>query len=905
MTTPTAGEQEVWDRLWAAERLPRGRAQIAALEAGLREADALGSPELRFGARIFLTSAYQQGGEPAKAFVPFAWCLAVHDRGEADPRWTHDLHWYFKFMAGSMATFPEVPLDRTRAVLDDMERRYRAAGYTMNPVHQYRAVLARHVGDRETAAEQYRLWSAAPRGEMSDCVGCEPSDKVAHLSWLGRYAEAAEVAEPVLGGQFSCVEQPQHILTELLLPYVHIGRYDDAVQAYRRAYRAMRHDPAQLQPIATHLAFCALTGNHARGLDLVERHLGWLDAPPTPYAEQEFAAAAALNLRLVAEGGHGDAPVRRAGGTTTVAALRDELADRALAIAARFDARNGTAEQSDRVRATLAAEPLVEHLPLSGTAAPAPVPAPAQVYPDSPEELADLGEREARLGRSPDAVWARFDEVCPEPSGALRARRLTAAADAEVPGDLEAASRGFAHAAGLFEEAGDAVGAEAARGKEILFSALAGDRPDAPAELEASAARLAEIGDPAEHARALLRLAMLHFARQDLEATAEVLDRAGEPVRATPELTGAWLERRALVLANQGDLPGAIELVASAAARYTEAGSPERTANARLLGVRFRAGLGDREAAFAEATSIDPGTSLSTRAQLQQVRGHLANDLGRPEDAATAFRAAVGDFAALRADVDAAVTRVEFAAASLDAGRPEEAAEAIEDAEAVLERAGAGHELARGRYLLARACQELDREVQAVELFAASAEQFAAMGNEAAAGQATESRAEVLDGLDRDAEAAEAFAAAAARFKAAELPAEELRNRRRVALSWLWAGEPARAEEALAVADAVTGEGPQFEWERALAAYDGARLLANLDRPAEALPRATAAAEALRAMEAEGPAVAADVLSGRLWRDLGKVTEAREVLTAALARLPEEAAGQRADIEKLLAELDA
>ncbi|WP_318307263.1 hypothetical protein [Amycolatopsis solani] len=904
MTTPTAAEQEVWDRLWAAERLPRGRAQIAALEAGLRDADALGSAELRFGARIFLTSAYQQGGEPAKAFVPFAWCLAVHDRGEADPRWTHDLHWYFKFMAGSMATFPEVPLERTRGVLDDMERRYREAGYSMNPVHQYRAVLARHVGDRETAAEQYRLWSAAPRGQMSDCVGCEPSDKVAHLSWLGRYAEAAEVAEPVLGGEFSCVEQPQHILTELLLPYVHIGRYDDAVQAHRRAYRAMRHDPAQLQAIATHLAFCALTGNHARGLDLVERHLGWLETPPTPYAEQEFAAAAALNLRLVAESGHGDAPVRRAVGSTTVAALHDELAERALAVAARFDARNGTTEQGDRIRAVLAAEPLVEHLPLSGAAAPAPVPAPVQVYPDSPEELADLGEQEARLGRSPDAVWARFDEVCPDPAGTLRARRLTAAADAEVLGDPEAASRGFAHAAALFEEAGDAVGAEAARGKEILFSALAGDRPDADGELEDSAARLAAIGEPADHARALLRLALLRFARNDFEATAEVLDRAGDPVRATPELTGAWLERRGLVLANQGDLPGAIELVTDAAARYAEIGSPERAANARLLGVQFRAGLGDRETAFAETASIDPGTNREAWARLHQLRGHLANDLGRAEDAATAFRAAVGDFTALGADVDAAVTRVELAAAALDAGRPEEAAEAIEDAEAVLERAGAGHELARGRYLLAKACQELGRLVQAVELFGASAEHFAAMENEAAAGQVTESRADLLDGLDRDAEAAEAFTAAAERFQAAGLPAEELRTRRRAALSWLWAGEPAQAEEALAVADAVTGEGPQFEWESALAAYDGARLLANLDRPAEALPRATAAAEALRAMEAEGPAVAADVLCGRLWRDLGKAAEAREVLTAALARLPEEASGQRADIEALLAELD-
>ncbi|UOX92894.1 hypothetical protein MUY14_20560 [Amycolatopsis sp. FBCC-B4732] len=904
MTTPTAGEQEVWDRLWAAERLPRGRAQIAALEAGLREADAHGSPELRFGARILITSAYQQGGEPAKAFVPFAWCLAVHDRGEADPRWTHDLHWYFKFMAGSMATFPEVPLDRTRAVLDDMERRYRAAGYTMNPVHQYRAVLARHVGDRETAAEQYRLWSAAPRGQMSDCVGCEPSDKVAHLNWLGRYAEAAQVAEPVLGGEFSCVEQPQHILTELLLPYVHIGRYDDAVQAHRRAYRAMRHDPAQLQSIATHLAFCALTGNHARGLDLVERHLGWLEAPPTPYAEQEFAAAAALNLRLVAEGGHGDAPVRRAGGTTTVAELRDELAGRALEIAARFDARNGTAEQGERVRAVLAAEPLVEHLPLSGTTAPEPVPAPARVWPESPAELADLGEREARLGRSPDDVWARFDEVCPEPSGTLRARRLTAAADAELPGDLEAASHGFARAAGVFEEAGDAVGAEAARGKEILFAALAGDRPGAAEELEASAARLAAIGEPADHARALLRVAVLHFARNDFDATTDVLDRAAEPVRATPELAAAWLQRRALVLANQGDLPGAIELVVDAAERYTELGSPERAANSRLLGVQFRAGLGDRETAFAETTSIDPGTDRSAAARLHQLRGHLANDLGRPEDAAAGFRAAAGDFTALGADVDAAVARVEFAAAALDAGRPEEAAEAIEDAEAVLERAGADHELARGRYLLAKACQELDREVQAAELFAVSAGHFAAMGNEAAAGQATESRAEVLDRLDRDAEAAADFTTAASYFHTAGLPAEELRNRRRAALSWLWAGEPASAEEALAVADAVTGEGPQFEWESALAAYDGARLLANLERPAEALPRATAAAEALRAMEAEGPAVAADVLSGRLWRDLGKVAEAREVLTAALSRLPEEAAGQRADIEALLAELE-
>ncbi len=903
MTTPAPEEQEVWDRLWATDKLPRGRGQIAALEIVLREADALGSPALRYATRIFLTSAYQQGGEPAKAFVPFAWCLAVHDRGEADPRWNHSLHWFFKYMAGSMATFPEVPLDRTRAVLDDMERRYRAAGYSMNPVHQYRAVLARHVGDRETAAEEYRLWSAAPRGEMSDCVGCEPSDKVAHLSWLGRYAEAVEVAEPVLGGTFTCTEQPHLILTQLLLPYVHIGRYEEAAAAHRQAYRAIRHDPAQLEEVATHIAFCALTGNHARGLDLVERHLGWLETPPTPYAEQEFAAAAALTLRLVAEAGHGAAPVRRAGGATTVAALRDELSERARAVAARFDARNGTAEQSGRVGAVLAAEPLIGHLPLSGTVAAAPVPAPAVSAPDSPAELADLAEREGRLGRPTAQLWARFDELCPEPSGTLRARRLSAAADTEAATDLEAASHGFAHAAGLFDEAGDAVAAEIARGKAILLAAVAGDQADAAEELEASAARLAAIGETADHGRALLRLASFHFARQDLDAAQEVLDRAEVPASDPPELTGTWLERRALVRANQGDLPGAIELAAEAAARYAQAGAAERAAGVRLLGARFRAGLGDREAALAEAATIDAGTDLGLRARVHQLRGHLAASLGRLEDGAASFRAAVGDFAALGSEADAALTRVDLAAAYLDLDRPGEAADAVEDAEAVLERSGAGHELARGRYLLAQAYRVLDRPQQAVALYEVVVGHFAAAGNEAAAGQAAESRAEVLDQLDRDGEAAAGFTAAAERFHTAELPADELRTRRRAALSWLWAGEPGRAGEALAVADAVTGDGPEFAWERAMTAYDGARLLANLSRPAEALARASTAAEALRGMGADAPAVAAEVLCGRLLRDLGKVAEARAVLTAALSRLPEEAAGQRADVEALLAEL--
>ncbi|MEA5363632.1 hypothetical protein VA596_29150 [Amycolatopsis sp., V23-08] len=898
MSAPTADEQVLWDRLWSAQQLPRGRAHIAAVETVVRDADAHGSPALRYAARIFVTSAYQQGGEPAKAFVPFAWCLAVHDRGEADPHWDSNLYWYFKFMAGSMTRFPEMPLERTHAVLDDMERRYRLAGYSMNPVHQYRATLARHVGDRETAAEQYRLWSASPRGEMSDCVGCEPTAKVRHLTAMGRYAEAVEVAEPVLGGEFTCVEQPQDILTSLLLPYVHIGRFDDAARAHRQAYRAIRHDRAQLREVASHVEFCALTGNHARGLDLVERHLPWLDDAPTPYAEMEFAAVAALNLRLVAAAGHGDAPV----GGTTVAALRDELTARALALVARFDTRNGTSAQGDRIRALLAAEPLVEHLPLSGPVAPVPVPVALPALPATAGELAELAEREFLLGRPAEAIWAEFDALCPEPTGELLALRLMAAADHDDP---EAASRDLGRAAEAAEEAGNAVLAESARGIRLLVLARAGDET-AGVALEASASRLAELGDTEAHSFALLRLATAHFIREDLDTTREVLDRAEGPVRASgsPALAALWLERRAVVLANHGDLPAAIDLAGESVARYTEAGSPERAARVRLLGARFRHGLGDLEAAFAATTGIDAGTDLLVRAQASRFRGNLAGRLGRPEDAVTAFRSAVADLTAAGLPVDAAVVRVDVAMAYLDLGRPEEAAEAVEDAEPVLERAGAERELTQGRFMLGRAYRELGRPEQAVTLFGTVAEYFTGAEDPAAAGEATETQADVLDELDRDAEAAAGYAQAAEYFKAAGLTTSELRTLRRAVLSWLWADDSGKALEALTAAEtAAAVDDPDLAWERALTSYDGARLLANLNRPEDAYPRATAAATDLRTLGAELPALAADVLCGRLLRDLGKFAEARETLTTAATGLPEDSERQRAEIEGLLAEL--
>ncbi|MDG4834677.1 hypothetical protein O7627_36015 [Solwaraspora sp. WMMD1047] len=374
MTTPTT--DDLWRLLRQASDMPYGSGQIAAMEQLLRQADALGDGELAFTARMQATTSYVYGGEPAKSFVTFSWCLADYDR---DPRPYHQrqaryLLWHFKYMINAMLNFPEIPLDRTYAVLDDMERRYREGGHSLQAVHKCRHRVARHLGHDDDAEQWYRRWTTTPRDELSDCAGCDPSSQALYLAARGRDEEAIGVAEPVLSGRLSCTEQPHGILSSLLLPYLRTGRRDAARDAHRRAYRAVRGNLADLWDIGDHVEFCALTDNDARGLEIIERHLDWLDRAPSPAAAMSFAAAAALVLRRLEAAGHGDLTVhRRAAGDRAaadvpVAELRAELAAHATDLASRFDARNGTTSQSEWVAARMARDPIGPHLPLSASA---------------------------------------------------------------------------------------------------------------------------------------------------------------------------------------------------------------------------------------------------------------------------------------------------------------------------------------------------------------------------------------------------------------------------------------------------------------------------------------------------------------------------------------------------------
>ena len=894
---------QLWSLLSQAEDMPWGAAQIALVEQILRRVDTAGDPRLAFVARLVATNAYVYGGEPAKAFAPFSWCVSDFDNNPQPYHQSnaHSLLWLFKTMVNGLTDFPEVPLARTYAVLDDMERRYREAGHGLQAVYKYRYVVADHVGLRDEADAWFERWQAAPRDDLSDCDGCDPSDFAEYLAAHGRYAEAVAVAEPVLSGRLDCTEQPQSILRELMVPYLLTGRPEDAAAAHRRSYRLQRSNLADLASIADHISFCARTGNEHRGLEILQRHLDWLATAPSPSAEMEFAAAGGHLLRRLTALGHGDAVLRRRDlPDSTAAQLATELAARATELAGRFDARNGTTAQSRRIAERLAAEPYDVPVVLSplrrpvAASEPAPAPAPPVEVPAEagPAELLELAEGHARNERDAAliATLAAFDARFPDPAtlGPLLAgRRAALRGQPNWTDDHEGVMASWQRAIELLTEAGATAEAAAARGRLGVVRCLTGRPQEGLPLIEAA---IAGAGDDRRRAGAWSHLAVARLSQDDLDGAAEALDRAGEFAVDDRQraMQALW---RARVEQGRDRLDEARAAASAAREFYRAHGPAARAVDAAMIIGAVAAEPAQIVDAFGEtlATGV-PEQALVARAE----RGRALLALDRPAEAVVDLVEAVGLCAELDQEVPGAFVRHDLARAYQRTGRAVEAAEVAEEALLLFDRLDMPAPADDVRYLLATLYRELGDTAGALGMYRELIERLA--GNPAGRGQVGEAAGSLLYDLDRDAEAAQTFAAAAAALREADDPIGVLRllSRRIGALHYA-DDVPAALETideaerfAAALPAEVAGE-PEAIWQRAVVFREAGRLLLARGRHAEALPRLRGRAEALWAIGAEDDAARLETMLGEALLGAGEAAEAEAVLGALLERLPADA----------------
>jgi len=895
--------QQTWE-------MPYGPAQIAVAEEAIAQSDALDDDDLRFEARMAATNSYQHGGEPAKGFVTFSWCLSRYDKQpERFGHHEHLLLWYFKYMIHSLTRFPEVPLARTYAVLDDMQRRFQRGGHSLQTVHKHRWLVAMHIGDMEAAGAHYERWLSAPRDSNSDCQGCDPTDQVWHLSQHGRYEEAIELTGPVLAGRLTCAEQPQSILTQLLVPYLRTGRLEEARSAHHTAYRAIRNSHANLADLADHLYFLALCGNELSAMELLERHLSWLEKAPTPYAEMWFCASAALVLSRVTAAGQGDREI--AG--QTAADLATRLADRATGLARRFDERNATGHQSKQVADCLVAQPIVEKLPLSLAARlatpPADPPPAVKAPPVTQEEIApgagldellDLAEDALWRDNSArvEALWQRIDALRHAEMDVLqRARISDLLGMRSYDGDEQALVDTWTEAISGYREAGDEVREQRTRGRLGLHSCRHGRPEEGLAEVRATTDFLLAHGSPRDRAGALRRLAVALLHSGAPGEAIEALDRlagVGEPDPG-PRVGLQAMMIRAQALGAHGQLEAALKTATDLVERARDAGDAEMIGlgefilgQTNLLLERNQAAIDAYERALAS-----PGVTGDLLREIRERRGMLLAGTSRAAEA-------VGDLASLVSRLvtegqpdEADYARFQLAVALFNSDRPPDAAEVAEEALYGADRSGNQGLADQVRHLLAAVYQRLDDPDQALSHLDRLAANLNGFDNADQRGRVLEQAGDILFELDKDGLAAQRFEAAAAAFATAGRELDRLRALRRQAVASMFGLGPEAAQQVLSIADGaaagVTVDRPEVGYELAWLSLDGARVLAGIGEADAALERVSGVPDKFRSLESFGEAFLAELTMGEILLTLGRPADAEPVLRGVVGGLPRDA----------------
>ncbi|MFF8230909.1 tetratricopeptide repeat protein [Streptomyces caelestis] len=694
---------------------PEGPARNARAEELLTAAEKLNVPLAVIEALGHQLKVYNYSSEKARVFVPFARLLRMWDERpeDFDEYETHSLHWVFKWVSSGMLDQPHIPLASIEKWLGEMEHRYRLAGYSERAVRSAEHSVAAHVGDLARAERAYAAWLAADRDSMADCHACELHGQGWWQAEQGRDAQALELWRPVLEGEYACAHEPHAALASSLVPLLRLGRLDEARANHLRGFRLVRATESMRGAYAEHVEFCALTGNEARALELLAERPAYFTDDGQPQSKLDFMSVVALLMDRLTGLGLGDRQVPGpAGREWTAGELATHARAEALALAARFDERNGTTYVSERARARMEQRPLVERLPLGvRSVRPVPPPAPPKVtgaatgQPDLPALLAEARRLSDNL--RPDAVeaWAAVAEAAEGVE--LDPRDRAEMADHEAMGLGPEGAALFERAAKLYAAAGDPGEALAARARAAYVRALGGDVEAALAAVSGPYDKILALyaaGDTGirqtasvlmGRARILMRRAHEAGDRRAGEGLAEaeaavrevlalVDGRAGEDVR----LAARAAEAQAMLaeLAGlAGDLETSAGLFARGAAAFVAAGLPWFAVEyeARLASLAHH--LGDMaEAERALRAALEHGGAqleAPGRAQLHLQLAELTGGRGEAVEAARHALEAVhwADEAGEGATLGA-WARQQLGGFLLRQGRWAEAAEVLESA---------------------------------------------------------------------------------------------------------------------------------------------------------------------------------------------------------------------------------
>lgn len=860
------------------DRTPWGPAEQALVAEAVALAIEIGDERLEYQARMRQTASANMNGATDVMLNSFAWCLARHDadpqRFPADLEYGGaDLMWQFKWMASSLRSSPAFSAEQIAAVLDDMEAHYRAGGLGLSGVLTARFEDAWEAGRIDDAEALRVQLEATPRDDHSHCDACGRSQFAGFFAETGREDQAIRLVEEMLEGGFSCGEEPEHALSRVLVPYLRAGRLDEARSAHLRSYRLAKDNPDNLRIVANNIVFSALTGNEARALAQVERHISWLGHDGLNVDAHVVALGAfAFALDRVTAAGHGDTPVRGADSPALVeffgahegAWHADDLAAASWAAAERlgaeFDRRDGTDGHARSLARTRALSSEHYDVPIRSdvfsTAPDAAAPADPDAWFDRAMQLAQFGAEHETLQALPHAMGvedpAKIAQLLSMQLGILVALDREAEAAELLPERVDAL-----RAAGL--------DAQAELEQRLGLATFGATTPDAAAALEDALAQSASLPAWSRGDLAISR-ASLHLQSEE---PAAALDMAEIAARAFVEAGDVRLANTTTLVAIAAMLhAGDIENASAVLDRFLAQDDLSIGHRAQALQTRARVrggsdafveGAADADEACRLLAGLGATTAL---AAAHLLAGALWEDAGDAEKAVSRYR--VTSRLVAQEGGDQAGADFRLARAMLSAG---DAAVAAELFAQVLEREEQTEVAAASRAmtasLLARALAASGEYGQAVGAFGYAADLFGQDDEHAEQAVALTERAKILARFDEHDEAIEALEAASALARQAPEAVGTLAD----VLHNLGQAYGARQDErAFSLLDEVAALAREHDagWLLADVTDSRGRVLAQFGRTDEAVAAALTAADGFAAVGDLGAAGGSELFAARL-----------------------------------------
>lgn len=876
----------------------RGVERRALLDEVIVAATEAGEDVVEYEARLQLIDWASMNSDLDCGLANFGWCLGRHD---SDPdrfpqkAGGQDLLWMYKWMAPALCTNPRFSLTQVDAVVADLRARYERAGVGMSGALEAEFAVARRIGRREHAAELFHQREVTPRDPMSDCEFCTLDSTVRYLIANDQDAAALELFDAAMEKETRCRAQPRSLQGAVLRTLLQAGRSADAVHYHRVALRAVKAAESPFSGLSEHLEFCAVTGNEARGLALLETYLPNLVDNALALSTRIYALRSyGVLLDAVTRAGHGDTLVRGAespghqailgphDGPWTARDLAAASWAAAEALAAQFDARNGNHEISGHVAWGKALGDERYDAPLGGDVIVADVVV-TQPDPVDAEGWFKASHLRLNLFKDPEGAVAAALRGLEKAGDYWTGRLLWLAAAAHLAaGHVDEVEPLVARRSELLRAQGrtEQAEAEARSGWAMLGRREEGDAASIVQEL--GRARLGT--DPLLLCELLMGVAYDALQQGNLEEAAtlahEVLVSSDDELVVRWRASAHWL--LALVALQEEQLAVAAEHLA---AMLGESDVPD-SMRARALHVRAQVlrDLGETEKGL---RCIDEVLEMALIfgyrpmvVEVARVGAGLLGQLGRFHEAVARYQLAIRQ--ARLADQDTFGLRYELGRNQSAAGADAAALQTFEDLvrEADPERVGPGA-LGETQYMVGLAARKLDDLNVAFQAFGRASEQARLIPDAELEARAEFAAGELLFRVEHDG-AVERLSGALEAARRAEVEPLVRQIRHLLGSAKVASGDP----EGLADLDVVEAEyrAAGLDGEAADVVDSRARAAQSLGRPDEAVALFLQAADGFAKVGAEVAAGYAEWRAAHVLLGEKRPSEAVALLRAALCR---------------------